>query len=89
MTVPGVAPASRRLSHRRRPGPQQRRGTARATSGMVGRCYIPNGWTGVGFFYVQERFLAFTHWAAIPLPMPLILHEPERPGTHGAVCPGR
>ncbi len=55
---------------------------------MSGRCYAPNGWTGLDVFYVEERFLFFTHWVAIPLAPPLVFHEPE-PGGANMVCPGR
>lgn len=55
---------------------------------MSGRCYVPDGWTGLDVFYVEERFLFFTHWVAIPLATPLVFHEPE-PGGANMVCPGR
>lgn len=55
---------------------------------MSGACYVPNGWTGIDVFYVEERFLFFTHWVAIPLVTPLIFHEPEPAGAT-MVCPGR
>ena len=55
---------------------------------MSYRCYFPNGWTGADVFYVEERFLFFTHWVAIPLATPLVFHEPE-PGGANMVCPGR
>ena len=51
-------------------------------------CYEPNGWTGVDFFYVKERFLLFTHWVAIPLGTPLIFHQPEAHAP-GMACPGK
>jgi len=53
---------------------------------MSGACHVPNGWTGLKFFYVKERFLIFTHWVAIPLGTPLIFHEPEPRGA-GMACP--
>ena len=53
---------------------------------ISGACHTPNGWTGLNFFYVKERFLIFTHWVAIPLGTPLIFHEPEPHGP-GMACP--
>ncbi len=54
---------------------------------MSGACFVPNGWTGLNFFYVKERFLFFTHWVAIPVGTPLKFHEPEARGPTMA-CPG-
>jgi hypothetical protein len=54
---------------------------------MSGACYVRAGWTGLTVFYVKERFLAFTHWVAVPLGTPLIFHEPENGA--GFACPGR
>lgn len=53
-----------------------------------------NGWTGLDVFYVQERFLAFTHWVAIPLGTPLTFHQPSivkvQPKPGGPfTCPSR
>jgi hypothetical protein len=54
---------------------------------MSGPCYA-SGWTGINVFYVKERFLALTHWVAIPLGTPLMFHGPESPGA-GSICPGK
>ena len=54
---------------------------------MSDRCYFP-GWTVLYVFYVEERFLLFTHSVAVPLARPLILREPEPAGPN-MVCPGR
>lgn len=55
---------------------------------LSGACYVPNGWTGLNFFYVKERFGFFTRWVAIPLGTPLVFHEPEARAS-GMACPGR
>ena len=49
---------------------------------MAGTCYDPNGWTGTDVFYVKERFLFITHWVAVTVQQPWILHEPSYPGQH-------
>jgi hypothetical protein len=46
-----------------------------------GRCYDPNGWQQIDAFYVKERFGPFTHWVAVPLTAPLLLHTPSDPGN--------
>lgn len=51
-------------------------------------CYTRAGWTGLDVFYVQEGFLGFTHWVAIPLGTLLIFHEPQPRGA-AAICPGK
>jgi hypothetical protein len=50
---------------------------------MSGRCYDPNGWSGNDVFYVKERFLFFTHWVAVHVQSPWILHAPADPGNGG------
>ena len=35
-------------------------------------CYVTGAWTTVDAFYVQERFLGFTHWVPIGLPSALL-----------------
>lgn len=55
---------------------------------MSNACYIPNTWTGLDTFYVKERFLAFTHWVAIQMPIPLLMQQPAI-GRVTAVCPHR
>jgi len=54
-----------------------------------GACYT-QGWVGTSFFYVEEKFLTFEHWVKIPLGAPLVMHQPEPPGSGIAqlVCPG-
>jgi hypothetical protein len=54
---------------------------------MTYPCVDPSGWTGLDVLYVQERFLTFTHWVAVPLGIPLIFREPE-PGAR-SICPSR
>jgi hypothetical protein len=55
---------------------------------MAGACYDPNGWTGTNVFYVKERFLFITHWVAVTVQQPWILHEPFPPGqASGLICP--
>jgi hypothetical protein len=60
---------------------------------MSGICYDPNGWTGTDVFYVKERFLFFTHWAAIHFQPDLVMNEPSNPGGRGVepakylICP--
>jgi hypothetical protein len=57
-----------------------------------GHCYDPNGWMQINAFYVEERFGPFTHWVAVPLMLPLLLHNPSDPGNpepaRDLVCPG-
>jgi hypothetical protein len=60
---------------------------------MSGICYDPNGWTGTDVFYVKERFLFFTHWAAIQFQPNLVMNEPFNPGGNDTepakylICP--
>jgi len=57
---------------------------------MSAPCYVPNWWAGMDSFYVQERFLSFTHWVTVPLGTPLTYQMPgPLPGySHGElVCP--
>lgn len=51
---------------------------------LSGTCYDPQGWTEVDHFYVEERFLTFTHWVAVPLAIPLLFHEPAVRGQEPA-----
>ncbi len=46
---------------------------------MSGRCYDPNGYFGDSTFYVEERFLLFTHWVAVQFPLQWIFHSPADP----------
>ena len=50
-------------------------------------CYIPDGWTTVADFYVQESVAGSAHWVAIPLATPLLMNERVPRGTSTAVCP--
>ena len=52
-------------------------------------CYLTDGWTTVDAFYVEVRFLAFTHWVPIELPSGLVMHEPASPGVpaRDLTCP--
>jgi hypothetical protein len=52
-------------------------------------CYDKGGWTGTGYFYVEERFGPFTHWVKVPYGVPYLFHEPEPAGTGGSVCPAK
>ena len=57
---------------------------------MSAPCYVPNWWTGLDSFYVEERFLTFTHWVSVPLGTPLIYQMPgplPDYSHHGMVCP--
>jgi hypothetical protein len=57
---------------------------------MAAACYDPNGWTGTGVFYVEERFLFITHWVAVTVQRPWIMHEPFPPGkAMGEICPSK
>jgi hypothetical protein len=47
---------------------------------LNGTCYVPQSWTEVDNFYVEERYLTFTHWVAVPLGIPLMFLYPEYPG---------
>jgi hypothetical protein len=51
---------------------------------MSGICYDPNGWTGNDVVYVKERFLFFTHWVAVRVQSPWILHQPFDPGNRSS-----
>jgi hypothetical protein len=54
---------------------------------MAGTCYVPNSATSTDDFYVQERFVTFTQWVALPLGMPLVVREPEPRGNgSGLIC---
>jgi hypothetical protein len=55
---------------------------------MAGDCYVRGSGVGVTVFYVEERFLVFTQWVALPVGTPLFMHEPE-PKDAGSdlVCP--
>ena len=58
--------------------------------GNGGVCYEAGGWTGVGTFYVRERFGPFTHWVTVTFPEPLTMREPEARGSvpaSGRICP--
>lgn len=48
---------------------------------MSGSCYDPAGYAGNNTFYVKERFGFFTHWAAVKVQSPWILHSPYDPGN--------
>jgi hypothetical protein len=51
-------------------------------------CYVPNSGASLRVFYVEERFLAFTKWVAVPLGMSVVLREPEpQSDSPGLVCP--
>ena len=58
-----------------------------------GRCYDPNGWEQIDAFYVKERFGPFTQWVAVPMALPLLLHNSSDPGNpepaSDLVCPAR
>jgi hypothetical protein len=58
---------------------------------LSGACYMTDGWSEDPVFYVQERFLIFTHWVAVPFPIPLVFHEPSEPQVprSALTCPSR
>jgi hypothetical protein len=49
---------------------------------MSGHCYDPTGYTGNNALYVEERFGIFTHWVAVTVESPWVLHAPYDPGDH-------
>jgi hypothetical protein len=51
---------------------------------MAGLCYDLNGWTGTNVFYVKERFLFVTHWVAVTVQRPWIMHEQWARGQQAA-----
>ena len=51
---------------------------------LSGTCYDAQGWNEVDYFYVEERFLTFTHWVAVPLEVPLLFRQPANPGMEPA-----
>jgi hypothetical protein len=55
---------------------------------MVDACYEAAGTTGLTDFYVEERFLTFSHWVTIPFGAPVLMRSPEpaRPSIPGLVC---
>ena len=55
---------------------------------MAGDCYVRDSSVGVTEFYVEERFLMFTQWVALPVGTPLFMYEPEpRDAGSDLVCP--
>jgi hypothetical protein len=48
---------------------------------MRSACYITGGWTSIDAFYVEDRFLAFTHWVAVQVQSPLLLRQPDDAGV--------
>jgi hypothetical protein len=57
---------------------------------LNGTCYETGSWSEVESFYVEERYLTFTHWVAVPLGIPLTFLYPEYPGQVPAkdlTCP--
>jgi hypothetical protein len=44
-------------------------------------CYVTGAWTTLDAFYVEVRFLGFTHWVPIELPSALVMQEPASPGV--------
>jgi hypothetical protein len=44
-------------------------------------CFLTGAWTTIDAFYVQVRFLGFTHWVPIELPSALLMPEPASPGV--------
>ena len=55
----------------------------------VPACFVTGAWTTVDAFYVEDRFLGFTHWVPIELPSALLMHEPASPGNRAQdlTCP--
>lgn len=51
---------------------------------LGGPCYERQGWTTADTFYVEERFLTFTHWVAISFAIPWLFHQPADPGQEPA-----
>ena len=57
---------------------------------ISGPCYEPGSSAEVDAFYVQVRYLSFTHWVAVPFQTPLLLQAPAAKGQQPAkdfVCP--
>ena len=54
---------------------------------MARACYVRSSVITLNVFYVEERFLTFTQWVALPLGAPIMMREPEGPGGPGVVCP--
>lgn len=44
-------------------------------------CSVTGAWTTLDAFYVEVRFLGFTHWVPIELPSALLMREPASPGV--------
>jgi hypothetical protein len=51
---------------------------------LGGPCYERQGWNTADTFYVEERFLTFTHWVAISFAIPWLFHQPADPGQEPA-----
>ena len=59
---------------------------------LGGPCYERQGFNTADTFYVEERFLTFTHWVAISFATPWLFHQPAYPGQEPAkymTCPAR
>lgn len=50
---------------------------------LGGPCYERQGWITADTFYVEERFLTFTHWVAISFAIPWLFHQPADPPGAG------
>ena len=48
---------------------------------MRSACYITGSWTSIDAFYVEDGFLAFTHWVAVQVQSPLLLRQPDDVGV--------
>jgi hypothetical protein len=48
---------------------------------LSGTCYDKGSWSVVTDFYVEERFLTFTHWVTVAMPIPLMFRQPASPGS--------
>ncbi len=49
-------------------------------------CFYNNGWTSISQVWVEEGYLAFSHWVTVPLDPPLVMEIPVPRGTRGATC---
>ena len=52
-------------------------------------CYEKTAWSRASEFYVEERYLGFTHWVTLPLGAPILVRSPEAPhqSIAGLACP--
>jgi hypothetical protein len=59
---------------------------------LGGTCYDTQSFNTADTFYVEERFLTFTHWVALSFTVPYLFHQTVDPGEEPAkymTCPAR